>query len=144
MISLVMVLHAMRISLQEALGYLFDLSEKDSMPLAGQFIKLTEEVGELSVNINYHLGLSKKVPDESLIGEIADVISCAISVLVKAYPGTSQDCLRQYLTSTLMKKGKKWEDVMVSNTEKESDSNLSIKRVLHCVSSQYDSEVCKG
>jgi NTP pyrophosphatase (non-canonical NTP hydrolase) len=89
---------------------LIELSRKDPKPLANMMIKLGEEAGELAEAVNSHEGyLPHKTLKEPLIGEVSDVINCAISVMVKAYPAMTDEQLLEMLETYLVAKADKWE-----------------------------------
>ena len=76
-------------------------------------LKLMEEVGELAEAVNHKLGnLPHKTMKEPLEGEVADIINCAIAVLVKAYPESSPEDVYAMLGFQLVKKTKKWVEVI--------------------------------
>jgi NTP pyrophosphatase (non-canonical NTP hydrolase) len=76
-------------------------------------LKLMEEVGELAEAVNHKLGnLPHKTMKEPLEGEVADIINCAIAVLVKAYPELSEEQIYDMLRFQSVKKTNKWVEVI--------------------------------
>lgn len=89
------------------------LANQDPKPLMSMGLKIAEELGELSEAINFIKGyLPHKQLKEPLEGEVADVINCAITILVKAYPEKSQEEIYSLLQEQLSKKADKWEQVI--------------------------------
>lgn len=98
--------------LAQAIEYTLHLGAEDSLPLMGQFLKLTEEVGELAEQVNYQYGYLAKIPDEPLINEVADVIGCALAVLVKFKNQSTPEQIADKLAEALRFKGRKWERII--------------------------------
>lgn len=71
-------------------------------------LKLMEEVGELSEQVLVLQGHIKKPVKEPIEGEVADVINCVLSVLVKAYPEKNVYEIFSLLTSAMAVKNQKW------------------------------------
>ena len=95
---------------------MISLAQKDTKDLLGLTLKLMEEVGELAEAVNYKLGnLPHKQMKEKIEGEVADVINCAISVLVRAYPKKDSSYIYFLLEEQLKKKADKWESI-ISNS----------------------------
>ena len=89
---------------------LIEMSRRDPLPLANMMVKLTEESGELAEAVNFHEGyLPNKTMKEPLEGEVADVINCAVAVLVKARPNLTDAELLTLLEAALRRKTDKWE-----------------------------------
>jgi NTP pyrophosphatase (non-canonical NTP hydrolase) len=85
------------------------LARKEGKPLANITLKLNEEVGELSEAVNYLEGyLPHKTMKEELIGEVADVVQCALTVLVKTEPKISDEELLLLFLEMLEYKNSKW------------------------------------
>jgi NTP pyrophosphatase (non-canonical NTP hydrolase) len=89
---------------------LIEMSRRDPLPLANMMVKLNEESGELAEAVNFHEGyLPNKTMKEPLDGEVADVINCAVAVLVKARGSLSDAELLALLEAALLRKADKWE-----------------------------------
>jgi hypothetical protein len=109
--------------MNDVFNFLLYVGKEDSMPLAGQLIKLAEETGELAEQVNQKLGFTNhKAFKEPMIGEVADVICCAIGVLVKAYPYADKQDLIDCLETHLKDKGKKWEQLEIDRRERANQS----------------------
>lgn len=88
------------------------LSQLELKPITAVLGKLMEEVGETAECVLIHEGhIIHKQMKEPLVGEIADVIQQAISILVKATPGMTPKARRELLLDTLEKKSQKWRTV---------------------------------
>src|SRR5271157_541577 len=86
------------------------LARQERKPLANITLKLQEEVGELAEAVNYLEGyLPHKTMKEDLVGEVADVIQCALTVLVKTEPKISDAGILLLLLQHLENKNLKWE-----------------------------------
>ena len=88
---------------------IFTLTGKDVKPLYGIMNHLTSEVGELAEAVEVHEGHRKKQLSEPLVGEVADVIQCALSVFARATPWLSTDAQLALIVEYLAKKTDKWE-----------------------------------
>ncbi len=89
-----------------------ELARTEHKPLANVMLKLMEEVGELAEAINHREGyLAHKTMKETIAGEVADVIQCAITVLVKTYPDVRDRELLFSIFSNLDLKNAKWESL---------------------------------
>jgi NTP pyrophosphatase (non-canonical NTP hydrolase) len=89
------------------------LAERDPKSLSAMVMKLMEEVGELAEATNHKLGnLPHKEMKEPIEGEVADVINCAITVLVKAYPEEQDWEIYERLYNQLIRKADKWANVI--------------------------------
>lgn len=89
------------------------LARQDIKPLSAMGLKAAEELGELSEAINHHEGyLPHKTMKEPLAGEVADVINCVITVLVKAHPEFDDYQIYDLLNQQLVAKANKWEAVI--------------------------------
>ena|SRR5271154_1787195 len=89
------------------------LARGEKKPLANVTLKLQEEVGELSEAVNHFEGyLPHKTMKEPLIGEVADVIQCAITVLVRTEPKISDEEILFLLIKQLELKNLKWESLI--------------------------------
>jgi acyl carrier protein len=86
----------------------FALTKIDPKPLYGIMNHLTSEVGELAESVEVHEGHSQKVLKEPLVGEVVDVIQCALSVLARATEGMSDNDRLYLLTKHFVKKNDKW------------------------------------
>jgi len=90
------------------------MSHRNPMPLTNRMLKCNDEAGELAEAVNYQEGwLPHKVMKEPLIGEVADVIICALDVLRGSYKDDVTD--EELLTSLnewLVLKGKKWDGIL--------------------------------
>jgi len=96
--------------LEATLLKIIQLARHEKKPLANVALKLVEEVGELGEAVNYHEGyLPHKTMKEHLAGEVADVVQCAITLLVKTQPDMSDEDILFCLTSQLNLKNIKWE-----------------------------------
>lgn len=88
---------------------IFTLTGKDVKPLYGIMNHLTSEVGELAEAVEVFEGHRKKQLSEPLVGEVADVIQCALSVFARATPSLSTDAQLALIVEYLAKKTDKWE-----------------------------------
>jgi|SRR5579859_12512 len=89
------------------------LARKERKPLANISLKLVEEVGELAEAVNHLEGyLPHKTMKEELIGEVADVIQCAITILVKTKPEIFDEEIVLQLARSLDHKNSKWERLL--------------------------------
>lgn len=95
------------------------LSHRDIKPLGAKLGKLMEEVGELAECVNIHQGfITHKVMKEPLEGEVADVVQCALAILVDANPElTKKECLDLFLEQ-FERKNHKWETVQEGDAER--------------------------
>lgn len=95
------------------------LSHRDIKPLGAKLGKLMEEVGELAECVNIHQGfITHKVMKEPLEGEVADVVQCALAILVDANPElTKKECLDLFLEQ-FERKNYKWETVQEGDAER--------------------------
>jgi NTP pyrophosphatase (non-canonical NTP hydrolase) len=80
-------------------------------------LKLTEETGELAEATLVEMGLLSKKLKEPIEGEVADVIQCAFSILVKLNPEKSDKEIIALLVEQLNKKTAKWENALDKNTK---------------------------
>ena len=71
--------------MEDAIDQVFDLAKTESKDIKTQFIKLTEEVGELANEVLVASGdnRSEKGDADGIAGECCDVAQCAISIFVK-------------------------------------------------------------
>jgi hypothetical protein len=101
-------------TIEDTVLNILSISERSLMPLANRMIKLGEEVGELSEAVNHHLGwLPHKTMKEPLIGEVSDVIICALDVLRASYAdGVSDADVIKLLNYYLESKSAKWDSIM--------------------------------
>ena len=92
---------------------IIQLAREERKPLANIMLKLVEEVGELAEAINHHEGyLPHKTMKEGLDGEVADVVQCAITILVKVFPTLSDNDILFILRTQLDSKNEKWESLI--------------------------------
>jgi hypothetical protein len=99
--------------MQTLIKRMIELGRRDPKPLANMTLKVAEEAGELAEAVNFHEGfLAHKQMKEPLEGEVADVINCAIGVLVKAYPHLTDAALYALLETMLALKADKWGRVL--------------------------------
>lgn len=92
------------------------VTDNEPKPPAAMMLKLVEEVGELAEAVNHQLGyLPNKKMKEPLMGEVADVIQCAIAVARRMHPDLTLPQLCTYLEEQLNKKTDKWENVIEKN-----------------------------
>jgi hypothetical protein len=94
-----------------ALEYAFILSEQESKSTEKQFIKLSEEVGELANDILCESGdnAPEKAGDDGASGECIDIALMAISLFI-ATGGT-----REEWGQAMLDKGMKWETQIHKN-----------------------------
>lgn len=85
--------------LQEQILRVFELTAQSNKPIYGYLARLVSEVGALSEAVEVSQGHSKKALTEPLVAEIADVIQCAISVLVKATPHLTDEARLNHLVN---------------------------------------------
>jgi hypothetical protein len=110
-------------NMDDIFGFLFYVAIEDGMPLAGQMIKISEEVGELAEQVNHQLGfINHKEFKEPLIGEVADVICAAMGVLAKAYRTSDKHALMAALRENLIFKGQKWEKLEIERRNSDDQS----------------------
>ena len=96
--------------LNEQIIRIFDLTKNDPKPIYGVLAHLTSEVGELAEAVEHYCGhLPNKTMSEPIVGEVADVIQCALSVLAKAMPGYTNANRLQMLELWMTLKTNKWE-----------------------------------
>jgi NTP pyrophosphatase (non-canonical NTP hydrolase) len=110
-------------SLPEMLNELIDeLIIYETWSLAQLGLKLAEETGELAEHIFVADGLKNKELDEPMECEVADVINCAIAVLVRkmVLEGAGPDEIKQRLMSGIETKNKKYLRLLVPNNPKKS------------------------
>lgn len=89
------------------------LGRKDPKPLWALGLKIGEEGGELLEAINHSLGmLPHKKMKEPLMGEVADVVQCAIAIASKAYPKLTMAELLAQIEEQLILKTDKWEKAL--------------------------------
>jgi hypothetical protein len=101
------------LKLEEQTRRIFSLTARDVKPLYGMLAHLTSEVGELAEAIEYHEGhLPHKTMKEPLVGEIADVVQCAMSILARVTPALTNDLRLQLLADNLESKTNKWEGAL--------------------------------
>lgn len=101
-------------TVQSTAWRIFNLTDnREKKPLCGIMNHLTQEVGELAEAVEVAEGFSTKVLKEPLVGEVADVIQCALSVLAKATKGMSNDERMDLLSEHLSLKTNKWENQIV-------------------------------
>lgn len=100
-------------SLTIELHRIFNLASCDTKSIEAMGLKLFEEGGELAEAINHKVGnLPHKTMKEPLVGEVADVINCVLSIYVKAYPELSTDQLYLLLCTQLRLKSNKWASII--------------------------------
>ena len=76
---------------------------------AEAMVKLNEETGELAEAVLVTGGRNQhKTLKEPLVGEVADVIICAVHVMSKAYPSVSARGLSLMLEDAIATKQAKW------------------------------------
>ena len=99
------------------------VTHRDFKGIDAMMLKVFEEGGELAEAVNIHTGAIKhKTTKEPLVGEVADVIQCAIAVLVRATPDLTDVARLQLLTDWLAKKTDKWESILPPALVPETDS----------------------
>jgi hypothetical protein len=92
---------------------MIQLGQLEPKPLANLALKAAEEMGELAEAVNHLQGfLPHKKMKEPIEGEVADVINCVITVLIKAYPNKSAHEIYDMLEQQLIIKADKWEKVI--------------------------------
>lgn len=96
-------------TLVQQITRVFTLTKTDPKPLYGIMNHLTSEVGELAEAVEVQEGHSKKVLKEPLVGEVVDVIQCALSVLARATKDMSDNDRLYLLTKHFSMKNDKWE-----------------------------------
>lgn len=97
------------------------IDPKNTLPLMPRFVKLVEEIGELSEAIMHKQGfLPHKTMKEPPEGEVADVIICAMDVLGALYPEFDRNQLGQMIAQQLDKKCDKWKAVNLLRFTNES------------------------
>jgi NTP pyrophosphatase (non-canonical NTP hydrolase) len=102
-------------------------AERDTKPAISQLMKLVEETGEVAESVNVSMGFIHKDLKEPLMGEIADVILCAIAVAKKMHPLINNTELYKAIDGYLNVKMDKWEKAI--DVAKEKDKKLKeIKR----------------
>lgn len=90
----------------------FRLAKSDIKPLGAKLGKLFEEGGELAECVNIHQGyITHKEMKEPLVGEVADVVQCALAILVDAHPEVPPGELMELFLSHFERKNAKWEGV---------------------------------
>lgn len=88
------------------------LTQSEQKPLCAMLGKLMEEVGETAECVLIHEGfITHKQMKEPLVGEIADTIQVALSILVRSTPELTTDERYDLLLSHLERKNNKWEAV---------------------------------
>lgn len=98
---------------------IMNVTLKDPKGIDGMMIKTFEEGGELAEAVNIHTGAIKhKTTKEPLVGEVADLVQCAIAVLVRATPDLTGEARAALLLEWLNKKTDKWEAVIDSTQVK--------------------------
>jgi len=96
----------------QSFGDVHRLSGTDIKPLGAKLGKLMEEVGELAECVNIHQGyITHKVMKEPLSGEVADVVQCALAILVDAHPELSKKQVLELFLSEFERKNSKWATV---------------------------------
>jgi hypothetical protein len=101
------------------------LGRLDPKPVVNLALKLTEEVGELAEHVNHRDGyLPHKVMKEALVGEVCDVVQCAIAILAKVHPDYTVTELLGYFANNLQFKNNKWADA----TRIYNDKALALQR----------------
>jgi NTP pyrophosphatase (non-canonical NTP hydrolase) len=106
---------------------IFAVARRDAKPILAMMAKVFEEGGELAQAVNITEGhLKHKTLPEPLVGEVADVVQCAIAVLQKATPDLTDVARLQLLAEWLEKKTDKWETVIAP---KKPDFKAIIKSV---------------
>lgn len=96
--------------LQKQFHRIFELTAFDEKPLYGILAHLTSELGELAEAVQYHEGhLLHKELNEPIIGEIADVIQSALSILTIVTPEFDNEQRFKALGHALQLKNDKWE-----------------------------------
>lgn len=93
---------------------IFDLARNhDKKPIGAMLGKVFEEGGELAEAVNHHEGhLPHKTMKEPLVGEVADLVQCALALLVKAHPTMTDDELMVFFSNWLAIKTNKWENTL--------------------------------
>lgn len=96
------------------------LANENPAHVAIRHMKLVEECGEFAEALLVTQGyLTHKVLKEPLMGELADVIICALDTAREAYKHLSDQQFMDELQKQLDLKSKKWEDVIIAPQRKE-------------------------
>ncbi len=113
--------------MQKEIKQVLKLSRKkqNTLPTLARNVKAGEEFGEFSQALLHKLGyLPHKNLDESLMGETADLIMCALDTLCSAYAELSEEEVYSELEKQIAKKSIKWEKVMNVRYELVKDSEV--------------------
>lgn len=89
----------------------------ERFPTEIRALKLQEEVGEFSEATLVHYGWIKKELKEPQVGELADVIICAVDTYISSHPQVGITQLIQELQQHLDKKMLKWKSKYPDLTE---------------------------
>jgi len=99
-------------SFKESFKDIDRLTQSEQKPLCAMLGKLMEEVGETAECVLIHEGfITHKEMKEPLVGEIADTIQVALSILVRSTPGLTTNERFELLLSHLERKNNKWAHV---------------------------------
>lgn len=80
----------------------------EQRPIVRSILKTQEEVGELSKEVNIHLGLINREPSvDGIVGEAIDTIISAIDTIYLYNPRITEE----ELLSTTLKKLTKWKNL---------------------------------
>lgn len=97
----------------------FYQSKADIKPLNAKLGKLFEEGGELAECVNIHQGyITHKQMKEPLVGEVADVVQCALAILVDAHPDMPAGQLMELFLSHFERKNAKWAAVQEGDAKR--------------------------
>lgn len=95
------------------------LTQKEQKPLCAMLGKLMEEVGETAECVLIHEGfITHKEMKEPLVGEIADTIQVALSILVRSTPELTTNERYELLLSHLDRKNQKWDKVQQGESKR--------------------------
>lgn len=96
------------------------LANENSSHVLVRHAKMVEECGEFAEALLIKQGyLTHKVAKEPMMGELADVIICALDTAREAYNYLSDQQFKDELQKQLDLKAKKWEDVIIAPQRKE-------------------------
>jgi len=100
------------------------LSQTERKPLVAMAAKLFEEGGELAECVNIQEGfITHKAMKEPLVGEVADVVQVALSILVKATPCLTPQQRMDLFLEHFERKNSKWAAVQEGETAAEADDD---------------------
>lgn len=105
----------------------FRQSKADIKPLGAKLGKLFEEGGELAECVNIHQGyITHKQMKEPLVGEVADVVQCALAILVDAHPDMAPGELMEMFLSHFERKNAKWAAVQEGDAKRATSGHLPV------------------